>query len=328
VKELSGKQYQGETVKPMRIIADHLRAAVFILGDENAVMPSNLERGYILRRLIRRAIRFAKMIGLDSSLVPLAEIAIKEYGELYSELITNQDIILAELKKEEDKFKLTVEKGLREFDKLSSQDISGKNAFLLFQSYGFPLEMTEEMADEKGIKVDTESFLAEYEKHQAASKKGVEKKFKGGLADLSLEVIRLHTATHLLNEVLRKVISPDIKQRGSNITPDRLRFDFSFDRKLTPEEILKVEDELNRVIKADLAVERKEMSRSEAEKIGAEKEFGQKYPEIVSVYLIGDYSKEFCGGPHVEHTGELGHFKIIKEQSSSAGVRRIKAVLE
>jgi alanyl-tRNA synthetase len=188
--------------------------------------------------------------------------------------------------------------------------------------------MTEEMADEKGIKVDTESFLAEYEKHQAASKKGVEKKFKGGLADLSLEVIRLHTATHLLNEVLRKVISPDIKQRGSNITPDRLRFDFSFDRKLTPEEILKVEDELNRVIKADLAVERKEMSRSEAEKIGAEKEFGQKYPEIVSVYLIGDYSKEFCGGPHVEHTGELGHFKIIKEQSSSAGVRRIKAVLE
>ena len=218
---------------------------------------------------------------------------------------------------------------LKEFEELASKgDLSGTDTFLLFQSYGFPLEMTEELAAEKGIKVDVKGFLAEYEKHKELSRSGAEKKFKGGLADNSPMVIRMHTATHLLNEALRKVISPSIHQRGSNITPERLRFDFSFERKLTPEEVKKVEDEMNRIIKLDLKVIRKEMSREEAEKVGAEKEFGQKYPEVVSVYFVGDYSREFCGGPHVTHTAEIGHFKIIKEESVAAGVRRIKAVVE
>ena len=211
---------------------------------------------------------------------------------------------------------------------MSSQgDISGKDAFLLFQSYGFPLEITEELADEKKIKVDVETFLAEFQKHQELSRKGAEQKFKGGLAEISQETTRLHTATHLLNEALRKVIDVNIKQRGSNITPERLRFDFSFDRKLTVEEIKKVEDEVNRVIKSALPVIRKELPRDEAMKIGAQMEFGQKYPDKVSVYFMGDYSKEFCGGPHVSNTKEVGKFKIIKEEASSAGVRRIKAVV-
>jgi alanyl-tRNA synthetase len=221
-------------------------------------------------------------------------------------------LIIAELEKEEKKFALTLEKGLKEFEKMVLQgDINGKDAFLLFQSYGFPLEMTEELADEKEIKVDVEGFLAEYEQHQKLSQQGADKKFKGGLADLSPEVVKMHTATHLLNEALRKVIDPNIKQRGSNITPERLRFDFSFDRKLTEEEVRKIENEVNKVIDAGMDVVRKEMSIGEAEKTGAQKEFGQKYPEQVSVYFIGDYSKEFCGGPHVENTKQIGKFEII-----------------
>ena len=217
---------------------------------------------------------------------------------------------------------------LREFEKMAGQgNISGKDAFLLFQSYGFPLEMTEELADEKKVKVDVEGFLAEFQKHQELSRKGAEKKFKGGLADISAETVRLHTATHLLNEALRKVIDPKIKQCGSNITPERLRFDFSFDRKLTPEEVKKVEDEVNRVIKKQLPVVCKEMTKDQAVKIGAEMEFGQKYPDKVTVYFVGDYSKEFCGGPHVKNTKEVGKFKIVKEEACSAGVRRIKAVV-
>lgn len=329
IEQLSGKKYKDHQ-KEMRIIADHLRAAAFILGDDNAVLPSNLDRGYVLRRLIRRAVRYAKQIGLpDNSLSVLAEQVIDDYGDYYIELQRHKKLVLDELQKEEEKFEKTLEKGLKEFEKMaSSGDLSGKDAFLLFQSYGFPLEITEELADEKKIKVDVEGFLAEFQKHQELSRKGAEQKFKGGLADITAETTRLHTATHLLNEALRKVIDKTIRQRGSNITPERLRFDFSFDRKLAAEEIKKVEDEVNRVIRSALPVIRKELSQKEAVKLGAQMEFGQKYPDKVSVYFMGDYSKEFCGGPHVNNTKELGKFRITKEEACSAGVRRIKAVLE
>lgn len=328
MEQLSGKKYK-EHQREMRIVADHVRAAVFILGDDNAVTPSNVDRGYVLRRLIRRAVRYAKLLGMEESLKALAEMVVKEYGDYYAELRQNKELVFTELQKEEQKFAQTLEKGLKEFEKMAAKgDISGKEAFLLFQSYGFPLEMTEELADEKKVKVDVEGFLAEFQKHQELSRKGAEQKFKGGLADLSAETVRLHTATHLLNEALRKVIDPKIKQRGSNITPERLRFDFSFDRKLTSEEIRKIEDEVNRVIKKQLPVVCKEMTKEQAVKIGAEMEFGQKYPDKVTVYFIGDYSKEFCGGPHVKNTKEVGKFKIVKEEACSAGVRRIKAVVE
>ena len=328
IEKLSGKKYADHT-KEMRVIADHLRASVFILGDENGVVPSNVDRGYILRRLIRRSVRFGKMLGIHDSFLPeLAALFIADYSEFYPELEDNASKIKDELQKEEVKFERTLEKGLREFEKMAAKgDISGEGAFLLFQSYGFPLEMTEELADEHKIAVQTEDFLAHFEKHQEKSRSATEGKFKGGLGDLSPETIKLHTATHLLNEALRKVVDSSIKQRGSNITPERLRFDFSFDRKLTKEEVQKVEDEVNRVIKENMDVVKKEMPREEAERIGAEKEFGHKYPDVVSVYFVGDYSKEFCGGPHVEHTDEIGHFKILKEQSCAAGVRRIKAIV-
>ena len=328
IEKLSGKKYKDHQ-REIRIVADHVRAATFILGDDNAVTPSNVDRGYVLRRLIRRAVRYARLLGMQESLKVLAELVVKDYGDYYTELRQNKERVFTELQNEEQKFAQTLEKGLREFEKMADKgDISGKDAFLLFQSYGFPLEMTEELADEKKVKVDVEGFLAEFQKHQELSRKGAEQKFKGGLADLSEATIRLHTATHLLNEALRKVIDPKIKQRGSNITPERLRFDFSFDRKLTQEEVKKVEDEVNRVIKKQMPVVCKEMTKEQAVKIGAEMEFGQKYPDKVTVYFMGDYSKEFCGGPHVKNTKEVGKFKIVKEEACSAGVRRIKAVVE
>lgn len=329
IERLTSKKYQEEQ-RAMRIVADHIRAAVFILGDENAVLPSNVDQGYILRRLIRRIVRYGKSLGVRQLFTAvLAEAVVRGYGELYPELKRNQQRIYLELHQEEEKFELTLEKGLKELERMAKQgDINGVDAFLLFQSYGFPLEMTEELAQEKNLKVDVKGFLAEYEKHKELSRSGAEKKFKGGLADTSPIVIQMHTATHLLNEALRKVISPAIHQRGSNITPERLRFDFSFERKLTPEELKRVENEVNRVIKADLTVIRKELPLQEAEKLGAEKEFGQKYPEKVSIYFVGDYSKEFCGGPHIQHTKEIGRFRIVKEESVAAGVRRIKAVVE
>ncbi|PIN74013.1 alanine--tRNA ligase [Candidatus Woesearchaeota archaeon CG10_big_fil_rev_8_21_14_0_10_45_16] len=329
VEKLSGKKYS-EHKKAMRIIADHLRAAVFIIGDENSVIPSNVDRGYVLRRLIRRAIRYGKQLGIEDPFTSkVAETIIKEYSSFYNELMKNKSTILSELQLEEDRFAATLEKGLRLFEKLAAEAemISGKDAFLLFQSYGFPLEMTQELALENDISVDEEGFKEEYEKHQELSRTASAGKFKGGLSDHSPETTRLHTATHLLNEALRKVVSSEIKQRGSNITPERLRFDFSFDRKLTPEEVKKVEEEVNRVIKEEMPVRREEMSKDEAIKIGAQMEFGAKYPDKVSVYFVGDYSKEFCGGPHVHNTKEIIGIKITKEESSSAGVRRIKAVL-
>src|SRR3989338_3548717 len=329
IELLSKKKYAHEQ-RTMRIIADHIRAATFILGDEQAVLPSNMDRGYVLRRLIRRVVRYGKLLGISQLLTrALAEIVVQQYGNLYPELAKNKATIYAELQKEEEKFEQTLDRGLREFEKMAAQvNLSGKDAFLLFQSYGFPLEMTEELAAERKITVDVKSFLQEYEKHQQLSRLGAEQKFKGGLADTSEVVVRMHTATHLLNEALRRVLSKEIHQRGSNITAERLRFDFNFSRKLTSEEVKRVEDKVNRVITLNLPVVRKEMSYKEAMKLGAEAEFGQKYPERVSVYVVGDYSKELCGGPHVLHTKEIGHFKIVKEEAVAAGVRRIKAVVE
>ncbi len=329
LNNLAAEKMNSRNIRSYRIMADHLRAATFILGDEKGIPPSNVDQGYILRRYIRRTIRHGRTVGMPAGFcIPVVGVIMGMYMDEYPHLEEKRSFVIEELQKEEKKFEQTLEKGLREFERMArNKAISGKEAFLLFQSYGFPLEMTEEMADEKGINVDAEGFLQEYGEHKRLSRTGAEKKFKGGLADLSLEVIKMHTATHILNEALRKVIDPNIKQRGSNITPERLRFDFSFDRKLTDGEIKNVEDEVNRVIQADMKVMRKEMRKADAEKLGAQKEFGQKYPENVSVYFVGDYSKEFCGGPHVQHTAEIGHFRIIKEQSSAAGVRRIKAII-
>ncbi len=332
IERLTLVEYEKEK-RQMRIIADHIKAAVFILGDERGVPPSNLDQGYILRRFIRRSIRSLKSLGMPIEkidLTSLAEFVIQIYTEDYPILRDKEDFIMDELRKEQEKFKNTLEKGLREFAKLAAHNkvISGKDAFLLFQSYGFPLEMTEELAAEKEIEVDSDGFQEEFKKHQELSRVGAEKKFKGGISDASEETKKLHTATHILNEALRRVVSKDIKQRGSNITAERLRFDFNFDRKLTDEEKKAVEDEVNRVITAGMEVTKEEVPLKDALTAGAQAEFGAKYPDVVTVYSMGDYSKEICMGPHVGNTSELGHFRIKKEQSSAAGIRRIKAVLE
>ncbi len=316
--------------KSIRIIADHIKAATFILGDERKVAPSNTDQGYILRRLIRRAIRYSQKIGFEK-ILDLPKIVLEIYKDDYPILLKNKDFIFEELKKEKEKFEKTLSKGLRVFNKIASnskQIISGKDAFLLFQSYGFPIEMTVELAKEKGLSVDVDGFKEEFKKHQEISRKGLAGRFKGGLADASEMTIKLHTATHLLGEALRRVVDPSIRQRGSNITPQRLRFDFNFPRKLTPEELKKVEDLVNEQIKKGLPVYKKLMSFEEAKKIGAQAEFEHKYGEKVYVYFIDDFSKEVCGGPHVKNTKELGHFKIIKHESIGAGIKRIKAVLE
>jgi alanyl-tRNA synthetase len=329
-----GKECWVDVRKQMRIIADHIRASVFILGDERAVTPSNVDQGYILRRFIRRTIRHLKKLEVPIEKIDLTNLAkkiIEIYKEDYPNLNDKKDFILEELKKEQDQFKRTLEKGLNKFANITKdqKEINAEDAFLLFQSYGFPIEMTEELAKEKSITVDVKGFQQEYQKHQELSRKGAEQKFKGGLSDASEQTTKLHTATHLLNEALKKILKADIRQRGSNITPQRLRFDFNFDRKLTKEELQAIEDEVNRVIKEELPVIREELPLQKAFDSGAKGEFGTKYPEMVSVYTVGeDYSKEICMGPHIKNTKELGHFKIKKEQSSSAGVRRIKAVLE
>ncbi len=331
----------------IRIITDHLRAAVFILGDNLGIAPSNLDQGYILRRFIRRSIRHGKTLGIEKEfLTELAKIVIKLHKGNYPELKKNKDFILNELKKEDEKFRLTLEKGLKVLQrematlgivsvgkvgamKVGKKLFSGKKAFLLFQSYGFPLELTKEILAEEGVKVDEKGFKEEFKKHQELSRVGAEKRFKGGLGDHSVETTKLHTATHLLNQALREVLKKkDIFQRGSNITPERLRFDFNFDRKVTKEEQEKVEDWVNKRIKEELEVKREEMTVEEAKKAGAQGVFEHKYGQKVFVYSIGKDSIEICGGPHVQNTKELGHFKIKKEESSAAGVRRIKAILE
>ena len=322
--------FSHEQQRSVRIIADHMKAATFILGDERGIVPSNVDQGYILRRFIRRSIRHGKLLGIEGGLCrQIAKVVINIYKKDYPELQKNEQKIMDELLKEEKRFRDTLEKGLKQFEKIAAAgDISGKDAFLLFQSYGFPFEMVRELAQEKGIKVDEEGFNAEYKRHQELSRVGAEQKFKGGLSEASEVTAKLHTATHLLGEALRKVLGDqNIKQKGSNITTERLRYDFNFDRKLSPEEIKAVEDEVNRVIDSEIEVVKEEMSPEEAVKKGAQAEFGAKYPAKVSVYSVGDYSKEICMGPHISNTKELGHFKILKEESSAAGIRRIKAVI-
>ncbi|MDX9893027.1 MAG: alanine--tRNA ligase [Patescibacteria group bacterium] len=318
-----------ENIKSIRIIADHLRTATFILGDHKGIAPSNLDQGYVLRRLIRRAIRHGKIIGINKSFTfMIAKIIINNYADIYPELSKNQKFIEEQLNKEEEKFTQTLEKGLKEFSKISNHDISGYDAFILFSSYGFPLEMTKELAAEKGITVDETGFNQEFSKHQALSRAGAEQKFKGGLADHSTEATKFHTATHLLLASLRKILGDHIYQKGSNITAQRLRFDFSHPDKLTSEQIKQVEDLVNEQITNKLPVTTQEMTVEEAKQHGAMGIFEHKYADRVKVYSIGDFSKEICGGPHVKNTGELGHFKIKKEESSSSGIRRIKAILE
>ncbi len=327
IKELSKiKEPNKEQLISMRIITDHIRASVFILLEE--IVPSNVDQGYILRRFIRRAMRHMRLLGMNdfAFIREAAKIVIDINKQDYPILKKKQDFIFSELKKEEEKFKKTLEKGLNKFNKMATdKKISGKEAFLLFQSYGFPIEMTKELAEEKKIKVDEKSFYKEYKTHQEISRKGAEKKFKGGLSDASYETTKLHTAAHLLLYALRKVIGSNIMQRGSNITPERIRFDFNFDRKLNDEEVKKVEDIVNKKIKQAIPVVRKEMPVSEAKKI-AKSEFEYK-SKIVSVYIIDDCI-EICMGPHVKNTNELGHFKITKQESVAGGVRRIRAVLE
>jgi len=334
LQKVSGRSYLDEA-RTFRIIADHLRASAFLLADEKAVTPSNKDQGYILRRLIRRAVRLVYNWPIPASAIlsGVVEQIIATMGEAYPELVRRHDFIIAEITKEINKFNHTLDRGLKEFARLvgDSRLISGVDAFMLYQSYGFPLEMTKELAQERGGTVDEAGFQEEMSRHQQLSRTAAAGKFKGGLADNSLATTRLHTAAHLLLQALRQVLGEGVYQRGSNITPERLRFDFSYPNKLTPEEIKRVEDIVNQQIVLDLPVTCREMSLQEARQAGAMGIFDAKYGDRVKVYTIGSdqpFSQEICGGPHVQHTGELGHFRIIKEESSSAGVRRIKAILE
>ena len=335
IAELSGKEYGSDeqTTKAFRIVADHIRCATFMLGDEKGITPSNTDQGYILRRLIRRAIRFAGRLGIEEGkLYLIAEQVIGQYGEVYPELQANRERILSELNLEEERFQKTIKQGMKEFEKLATYlkepVIPGKSAFRLYDTFGFPIEFTEELAAERGFQVDREGYEAAFKKHQELSHAGAEQRFKGGLADTGIQTARLHTATHLLLAGLKKILSPDIQQRGSNITAERLRFDFNFPRPVTKEELAQVEAFVNQAISEDVPVVCQEMSVDQAKQEGATGIFESKYGDVVKVYTVEGWSKEICGGPHASHTGELGHFKIKKEQSSSAGVRRIKAVLE
>ena len=332
IEKLSGKKYSlEENKKAIRIIADHIKASVMILGDVKAVKPSNMGQGYVLRRLIRRAIRYGKIIGISRNFtVEIAKSIIPIYPD-YPELKKNKRFILEQLEQEENRFRQTIEQGIKEFEKISKskKEISGKDAFLLFQSYGFPIEMTQELAKEKNIKVSMEEYKKEFEKHQELSRTASAGMFKSGLADNSEITAKLHTATHLLLAALKEILKGNnIVQKGSNITSERIRLDFNFPRKLEEKEVKKVEDWVNERIKESIPVIREEMPLNKALESGARGEFGAKYPERVSVYTIGSFSKEICTGPHANNTSELGHFKILKEESSSAGIRRIKAVLE
>ena len=335
IAELSGKEYGSdeETTRAFRIVADHIRCATFMMGDEKGITPSNTDQGYILRRLIRRAIRFAGRLGIEEGKLHLiAQQVINQYGEVYPELKANQERILSELNLEEERFQKTIKQGMKEFEKLATYlkepVIPGKSAFRLYDTFGFPIEFTEELAAERGFQVDREGYEAAFKKHQELSHAGAEQRFKGGLADTGVQTARLHTATHLLLAGLKKILSPDIQQRGSNITAERLRFDFNFPRPVTKEELAQVEAFVNQAISEDVPVVCQEMSVEQAKQEGATGIFESKYGDVVKVYTVEGWSKEICGGPHASHTGELGHFKIKKEQSSSAGVRRIKAVLE
>ena len=338
-------------VKNKRVIADHVKSAVFLISE--GIFPSNVERGYVLRRVLRRAIRYGKLLNLPKNFpIPLAQKVIEIYKDVYPELRSQETDILTVIQNEEEKFEKTLGKGLAQFDKLlkskiknslvrpadrsrkKSKIIDGEEAFDLYQSYGFPLELTKELANEQNFEIDEKEFEEEFKKHQEISRAGAEKKFGGiGIKKVKsqkskVKSIRLHTATHLLQAALREILGANVKQMGSDITPQRLRFDFSHPRKLTEEEIKKVEDLVNQKIKEDLEVKKEEMSYEEAIKRGALAFFEEKYPERVTVYTIGNFSKEICAGPHVKQTSELGRFKIVKEESSGTGVRRIRAILK
>ena len=328
--EITGLPYEGNE-ESMRIIADHMRTSVFISADKSGIKPSNTDQGYILRRLIRRAIRHAKKLGLEINSNWEEEIAlliISKYERYYEELSENKNIVLEVLKNEKIKFERTLGKGLREFEKVSNDDLDGQTAFRLFDTYGFPIELTVELASEKGLKVDVEGFKQKFKEHQELSRTASQGKFKGGLSAGGEMQTKYHTATHLLNAALKVVVNKDVHQKGSNITEERMRFDFSCDHKLTDEEKIKTEELVNQWINEGLDVTVEEMSKDEAIASGAECMFIEKYPDIVTVYKIGTVSSELCGGPHVKNTSELGKFRIAKEEASSAGVRRIKAVLE
>ena len=330
LEEIASVAYDSNK-KSFRIILDHIRTAVFILADPAEIKPSNTDQGYILRRLIRRAIRHAKKLNIDTNsswMEELALIFIDDFKNYYRELEGNKEVVLEGLKAERIKFNRTLEKGLRKFEKASDKDIDGTTAFHLFDTYGFPLELTIELAKEKGLNVDVEGYNQNFREHQELSRSSSQGKFKGGLAGDSEIETRYHTATHLLNAALKEVVDKNIHQRGSNITVERMRFDFNCNHKLTDEEKMKVEDLVNKWIDEGLDVRVDEMSKQEAITSGAECMFIEKYPDIVTVYSIGDISKELCGGPHVKNTKEIGKFKIIKEEASSAGIRRIKAVIE
>ena len=330
ISNISNLPYEGNE-ESMRIIADHIRTAVFISADPAGIKPSNTDQGYILRRLIRRAIRHAKKLNIDINSnweEQIARLLISKYKKYYSELDSNEAVVLEVLRNEKEKFNRTLEKGLREFAKVSNKDIDGDVAFHLYDTYGFPIELTEELAHDAGINVDVKGFQEKFKAHQELSRTASAGKFKGGLAGNSEIETKYHTATHLLNAALKVVVGPDVHQKGSNITDERMRFDFSCDHKLSDEEKQKTEDLVNEWINEGLDVRVQEMKKEDAIKSGAECMFIEKYPDIVTVYSIGDVSKELCGGPHVKNTSELGHFKIKKEEASSAGVRRIKAILE
>ena len=394
IAELSGKEYGADdaTTKAFRIIADHMRTSTFILGDDRGVSPSNTDQGYILRRLIRRAVRYGMQLGMPEGFTAqIAQVIIDQYKEVYPELERNSAFVLEQFKLEEGRFARTLKQGEKEFDKvyqnmtqtkallesildaenmvecakelaqtkklrpspdmmpiidaanaenaealtaavnarLSNLSVmDGRSAFKLYDTYGFPIEMTMELAAEKGLTVDESDFAERFKKHQELSHQGAEQKFKGGLADHSEQTAKLHTATHLLHAALRKVLGDEVAQKGSNITAERLRFDFSFGRKVTPEELAQVEKLVNEAIQAKAPIICEEMTVPEAKAKGAIGLFESKYGERVRTYKMGEFSFEICGGPHASNTGDLGEFKIQKEESSSAGVRRIKAVLK
>jgi alanyl-tRNA synthetase len=318
-------------LKNQRIISDHVRAAVFLIAD--GVKPSNTDQGYILRRIIRRFVfkTDSKKIDLNG-ITTLVKVISKQFQNTYPNILAQEQNIIAEISQEADKFSKALDQGLKEFEKIAKNDISGDEAFTLFSSYGFPIDLTVELAKIKKINVDLVGYESAFKKHQSLSRAGSEQKFKGGLGGTGEIELRYHTATHLLHQALRDVLGNTVQQKGSNITAERLRFDFVHPVKMTDEQKKKVEEIVNTKIQAKLPVNKVILPKAEAEKTGALHFFGDKYGDEVSVYYIGDsiedaYSKEFCGGPHVSNTAELGHFKIVKEEAVSAGIRRIKAVL-